>query len=146
MDGQEPIDEESLSLRERLSRSTTITRRSPILTPTEQSTGDRLMPIRQLDNIHYRLFPSGTRIVGPVVVIQRARQGDRYSKATVMVSYKLLFPDGCQVVYACETRSLWAGVGEAAFDVPADSKWKVAAAQRGGIIINQGGIHLSADT
>jgi hypothetical protein len=100
-------------------------------TKTEASMQDRLTLDR---NIRFQLFPSETRVVGPVVIIQRARPDIPRSKPTVLLSHKVIFPDRSETVVAVECRALWAGHDGSAFDPKPGEFWKVAATRRNGII------------
>jgi hypothetical protein len=104
---------------------------NPTCTTTEPSTPDlRTTP----PTIHYRLFPLGTTMVGPVVILQGK------PRPMVLISNKLIFPDGTQIVAAVETRALWGGADGCAYDADPATKWKIAASVRNGIIVNSGNI------
>ena len=99
-------------------------------TPTERFTPDQITPL-----IRFPLFPLGTIMVGPVVIIQAMKP-----RPVVLLSNKLIFPDGTQVVVGVETRALWQGADGAAFDANPATRWRIAASVRNGIIVNQGNI------
>ena len=105
------------------------------LTPTlmEQCISGR--PTTNNLHTHYLLsiFPTNTKLVGPVIVLQR-KQG----QAMVYLSNKLLLPDGTEVVISVECRQLWAGHDGVAFDAKPNSNWRIAASSRNGLILNHG--------
>lgn len=87
--------------------------------------------------IPFRLFPWGTKMVGPVVILQRQAMA---RAARVLISHKLIFPDGAETVIAAECRALWGSAAESAFDVAPSTTWKIAASSRGGVIIGTQGM------
>jgi hypothetical protein len=48
-------------------------------------------------------------------------------RASVKISYKLIFPDGTHVVVAAPARLLWAGSDGTAFDRKPEASWQIAA-------------------
>jgi len=86
-------------------------------------------------HIRFQVFPIRTRLVGPVVLLQKATPPQ---PATVMLSHKLIFPDGAEVVIAAHCRQLWAGYDGVAFDLPTNQHWQIASAISKGIIHNHG--------
>lgn len=58
------------------------------------------------------------------------------NKPMVLLSHKVIFPDGSEAVIGVETRQLWAGRDGVAFDAKPGAFWKIAAASKAGIIIN----------
>jgi hypothetical protein len=132
---QQRLDEKSeKTLRSSAEKATSI--------QTEPSTSDRLTTHRLSAPIHFQLLPSGTRIAGPVVILQKTVTTLAGPKAMVLLSNKLIFPDGSEVVVGVETRALWQGHDGAAFDASPTSFWKIAAAQRAGIISAHGSFPL----
>lgn len=80
-------------------------------------------------------FPPQTRLVGPVVLLQRARSitGTTSTRPTVLLSQKLIFPDGTEIVIGREMRPLWQSAEGAAFDCSASTRYKIAAISHNGI-------------
>lgn len=75
---------------------------------------------------------------GPVAESHTHPDGTVHPGPLVLISNKLIFPDGTQVVVGVETRALWQGADGAAFDANPETKWKIAASVRNGIILDGG--------
>jgi hypothetical protein len=106
-----------------------------MFTQTEQSTTDQRTPNLSTP---CPLFPSGTKLIGPVVVLQKVSKLSPSNRPMVMLSHKLIFEDGTEIVIAAECRQLWAGQDGAAFDAAPSATWQIASALRAGIIVNHG--------
>lgn len=108
---------------------------NPIPTTTEQSTTDRLTDRFPLTRCRLSLFPESTKLAGPVVILQAGKP-----RPTVLLSNKLIFPDGSEVVVGVPCRALWQGADGAAFDADPKTVWRIAASVRNGIIFNHANI------
>ena len=100
---------------------------------------DLKSPDNQSIHSPWSIFPAGTRLVGPVVVLQKSKpgisiMGTTSTKPMVLLSEKLIFPNGTEVVVGREMRNLWAGAEGAAFDCAPETKRKIAAISHNGIV------------
>jgi hypothetical protein len=82
------------------------------------------------------LFPPATLLLGPVVILQRGTSTTAITstKPMVLLSQKLIFPNGTEVVIGKEMRPLWNGSEGAAFDCNPLTTYKIAAISHNGIV------------
>jgi len=72
------------------------------------------------------------KIAGPVVILSPPKPT---APARLMLSNKVIFTDGTEMVLAAPTRLLWAGADGTAFDVKPDSPWQRMASKRSSGVI-----------